>query len=188
MGRPLGEICTDRFEEIMERLGKLRGAEENYTIGHCRFGYWFLDRFIHDMHAEANNNTNQLERVLCGSAIFARVLQQKRHTIVDAQRSGRYGLTLLTFLTYFIRHLILMFSPYPIIEVISSSALNDIGDEVTGLVPSWTARYQVHVKCRGVLAAKGFIVGAEQDWFASLATWRFWPERTHIFFGIHSCE
>jgi len=26
--------------------------------------------------------------------------------------------------------------------------------------PRWTLRYQVHVKCRGVLITKGFIVGA----------------------------
>lgn len=28
------------------------------------------------------------------------------------------------------------------------------------LIPQWTVRYQVHVKCRGVLSAKGYIVGA----------------------------
>lgn len=49
-------------------------------------------------------------------------------------------------------------------EVISSTAFNEIGsDLVAAFIPTWTARYQVHVKCRGVLTAKGFIVGAEQD-------------------------
>lgn len=36
-----------------------------------------------------------------------------------------------------------------------------IGDiEKLDLIPLWTVRYQVHVKCRGVLTAKGYIVGA----------------------------
>lgn len=36
-----------------------------------------------------------------------------------------------------------------------------IGDiEKLDLIPQWTVRYQVHVKCRGVLTAKGYIVGS----------------------------
>lgn len=36
-----------------------------------------------------------------------------------------------------------------------------IGDlEKLNLIPQWTVRYTVHVKCRGVLTAKGYIVGA----------------------------
>lgn len=36
-----------------------------------------------------------------------------------------------------------------------------IGDiDKLSLTPQWTVRYQVHVKCRGVLTAKGYIVGA----------------------------
>lgn len=36
-----------------------------------------------------------------------------------------------------------------------------IGDiRKLNLIPQWTARYQVQIKCRGVLAAKGYIVGA----------------------------
>uniref|UniRef100_U5EYT2 GCS light chain n=1 Tax=Corethrella appendiculata TaxID=1370023 RepID=U5EYT2_9DIPT len=46
-------------------------------------------------------------------------------------------------------------------EILTKDVLNDI--EIHNFHPLWTTRYQVHVKCRGVLAAKGFIVSIEKD-------------------------
>uniref|UniRef100_A0A1L8E369 GCS light chain n=1 Tax=Nyssomyia neivai TaxID=330878 RepID=A0A1L8E369_9DIPT len=34
--------------------------------------------------------------------------------------------------------------------------------DVDGFAPKWTIRFQVHVKCRGVLAAKGYVIGANK--------------------------
>lgn len=46
-------------------------------------------------------------------------------------------------------------------EVVPRSALADL--QLAEFQHSWTSRYQVHVRCRGVLAAKGFIVGVERQ-------------------------
>lgn len=43
-------------------------------------------------------------------------------------------------------------------EIISSETLNDLN--IQSCRPLWTTRYQVHVRCRGVLTARGFIVSA----------------------------
>lgn len=46
-------------------------------------------------------------------------------------------------------------------EIITSGTLNELnGLNVQAFTPLWTTRYQVHVRCRGVLTAKGFIVSA----------------------------
>ncbi|XP_055598389.1 glutamate--cysteine ligase regulatory subunit [Uranotaenia lowii] len=42
-------------------------------------------------------------------------------------------------------------------ELLPQSVLSDL--ELDSYQSTWTTRYQVHIKCRGVLAAKGFIVG-----------------------------
>lgn len=41
-------------------------------------------------------------------------------------------------------------------ELLPRQVLNDL--ELAAYRATWTTRYQVHIKCRGVLAAKGFIV------------------------------
>lgn len=46
-------------------------------------------------------------------------------------------------------------------EILTASALEQLID-VSGFQPIWSSRYQVHVRCRGVLTAKGFIVGTEK--------------------------
>jgi len=48
-------------------------------------------------------------------------------------------------------------------EVINRQAFRELGDLLKPFTPTWTSRYQVHVKCRGVLTAKGFIIGAQRD-------------------------
>lgn len=47
-----------------------------------------------------------------------------------------------------------------IAEVVPDSALSEL--QLAEFQHSWTSRYQVHVRCRGVLAAKGFIVGVQR--------------------------
>lgn len=48
--------------------------------------------------------------------------------------------------------------------ILSQDALNQL--DVLNYEPTWTIRYQVHVKCRGLLTAKGFVVGANRrKWF-----------------------
>lgn len=44
--------------------------------------------------------------------------------------------------------------------VLSDGVLSELG--LGEFQHNWTSRYQVHVRCRGVLAAKGFIVGVEK--------------------------
>lgn len=44
--------------------------------------------------------------------------------------------------------------------ILSQDALNQL--DVLNYEPTWTIRYQVHVKCRGLLTAKGFVVGANR--------------------------
>lgn len=46
-------------------------------------------------------------------------------------------------------------------ELLSKSLLTSTFN-IPNYQPSWIIRYQVHVKCRGVLAAKGFIMGLEK--------------------------
>lgn len=41
------------------------------------------------------------------------------------------------------------------LEEVSGSSSNE------SLDPVWTVRYQVHLKCRGVLTVKGYLVGAQ---------------------------
>ncbi|XP_050080838.1 glutamate--cysteine ligase regulatory subunit [Anopheles maculipalpis] len=45
-------------------------------------------------------------------------------------------------------------------ELLPRVVLNEL--ELASYVAGWTSRYQVHIKCRGVLAAKGFIVSLER--------------------------
>uniref|UniRef100_A0A182SRG8 GCS light chain n=1 Tax=Anopheles maculatus TaxID=74869 RepID=A0A182SRG8_9DIPT len=45
-------------------------------------------------------------------------------------------------------------------ELLPRDVLNEL--ELTSYGAGWTSRYQVHIKCRGVLAAKGFIVSLER--------------------------
>ncbi|XP_058830907.1 glutamate--cysteine ligase regulatory subunit [Topomyia yanbarensis] len=46
-------------------------------------------------------------------------------------------------------------------ELLPRQVLNDL--ELSAYRATWTTRYQVHIKCRGVLAAKGFIVGLTRN-------------------------
>lgn len=48
------------------------------------------------------------------------------------------------------------------IVVLTRNDIAGVDDAFKEFVPVWTSRYQVHVKCRGVLAAKGFIIGADR--------------------------
>ncbi|XP_035893716.1 glutamate--cysteine ligase regulatory subunit [Anopheles stephensi] len=45
-------------------------------------------------------------------------------------------------------------------ELLPRDVLNEL--ELASYGAGWTSRYQVHIKCRGVLAAKGFIVSLER--------------------------
>uniref|UniRef100_A0A2M3Z7T0 GCS light chain n=1 Tax=Anopheles braziliensis TaxID=58242 RepID=A0A2M3Z7T0_9DIPT len=45
-------------------------------------------------------------------------------------------------------------------ELLPRDVLDEL--ELTSYYAGWTSRYQVHIKCRGVLAAKGFIVSLER--------------------------
>lgn len=45
-------------------------------------------------------------------------------------------------------------------ELLPRDVLNEL--ELSSYSAGWTSRYQVHIKCRGVLAAKGFIVSFER--------------------------
>uniref|UniRef100_A0A2M4AE51 GCS light chain n=1 Tax=Anopheles triannulatus TaxID=58253 RepID=A0A2M4AE51_9DIPT len=45
-------------------------------------------------------------------------------------------------------------------ELLPRDVLNEL--ELGSYSAGWTSRYQVHIKCRGVLAAKGFIVSLER--------------------------
>ncbi|XP_053658345.1 glutamate--cysteine ligase regulatory subunit [Anopheles marshallii] len=46
-------------------------------------------------------------------------------------------------------------------ELLPREVLNEL--ELASYGAGWTSRYQVHIKCRGVLAAKGFIVSLERS-------------------------
>lgn len=46
-------------------------------------------------------------------------------------------------------------------ELLPRQSMNEL--ELGAYHSSWTTRYQVHIKCRGVLAAKGFIVGLAKN-------------------------
>ncbi|XP_058460837.1 glutamate--cysteine ligase regulatory subunit [Malaya genurostris] len=46
-------------------------------------------------------------------------------------------------------------------ELLPRQVLDDL--ELRAYRATWTTRYQVHIKCRGVLAAKGFIVGLTRN-------------------------
>lgn len=45
-------------------------------------------------------------------------------------------------------------------ELLSADALTEL--DLAEYKAVWTTRYQVHVRCRGVLAAKGFNVAVER--------------------------
>ncbi|XP_055691418.1 glutamate--cysteine ligase regulatory subunit [Lutzomyia longipalpis] len=47
-------------------------------------------------------------------------------------------------------------------EILSKETLKTDLD-VENFAPKWTIRFQVHVKCRGVLAAKGYVIGASRE-------------------------
>lgn len=49
---------------------------------------------------------------------------------------------------------------YIFLEILTKETLAEVsgGNETE---PVWTVRYQVHLKCRGVLTVKGFLVGAQ---------------------------
>uniref|UniRef100_A0A2M4BVT2 GCS light chain n=1 Tax=Anopheles marajoara TaxID=58244 RepID=A0A2M4BVT2_9DIPT len=46
-------------------------------------------------------------------------------------------------------------------ELLPRDVLDEL--ELNSYTAGWTSRYQVHIKCRGVLAAKGFIVSLERS-------------------------
>lgn len=45
---------------------------------------------------------------------------------------------------------------FSFLEILPRTVLNEL--ELSSYQAGWITRYQVHIKCRGVLAAKGFIV------------------------------
>lgn len=48
--------------------------------------------------------------------------------------------------------------------IISKNSFNELNNDLLQpFSPTWTSRYQVHIKCRGVLTAKGFLLGAARD-------------------------
>lgn len=66
--------------------------------------------------------------------------------------------------SYSATSLISRFSHFSPPVVLSRSAFNELeSDILNSFKPIWTSRYQVHIRCRGVLTAKGFIVGAERE-------------------------
>lgn len=50
-------------------------------------------------------------------------------------------------------------------EVITSKeSFNELDNELLQpFTPMWTSRYQVHIRCRGVLTARGFLIGSSRD-------------------------
>ncbi|XP_055318475.1 glutamate--cysteine ligase regulatory subunit [Sitodiplosis mosellana] len=48
--------------------------------------------------------------------------------------------------------------------LITKDSFNEINSNLLQpFTPTWTSRYQVHIKCRGVLTARGFLMGAARD-------------------------
>ncbi|XP_031640247.1 glutamate--cysteine ligase regulatory subunit [Contarinia nasturtii] len=50
--------------------------------------------------------------------------------------------------------------------IIAKNSFKELNNEPFNLqpfTPTWTSRYQVHIKCRGVLTAKGFLLGAARN-------------------------
>lgn len=48
--------------------------------------------------------------------------------------------------------------------IVSKESFNELDNELLQpFTPMWTSRYQVHIRCRGVLTARGFLIGASRD-------------------------
>lgn len=48
--------------------------------------------------------------------------------------------------------------------IVSKDSFNELNSDLLNpFSPTWTSRYQVHIKCRGVLTARGFLLGATRD-------------------------
>lgn len=60
--------------------------------------------------------------------------------------------------------LIQFFFEFIISVIVSKETFNELSSDILQpFTPNWTSRYQVHIKCRGVLTARGFLLGAERD-------------------------
>lgn len=44
-------------------------------------------------------------------------------------------------------------------EILTETILSEVAG--SQMHPEWTVRYQVHLKCRGVLTVKGYLVGSQ---------------------------
>lgn len=48
--------------------------------------------------------------------------------------------------------------------IVSKQTFSELDSKLLeSFTPIWTSRYQVHIKCRGVLTTKGFTIGIERD-------------------------
>ncbi|XP_053679631.1 glutamate--cysteine ligase regulatory subunit [Anopheles nili] len=150
-----GEEEDDQGAEVKEGVIEWAVGSDN-AVGNLKKLWAILERFSTDgkigQLGIADLDANSLKELYDGSTVHPSIAQINLAAccVVPPQLQAYCNQNEIQLLTHS--------DPQ---ELLPRDVLNEL--ELGSYGAGWTSRYQVHIKCRGVLAAKGFIVSLERS-------------------------